>query len=217
MAISARETRLRQQLQRDLGDRPQRPFGAGEEPAQVVAGDVLHRAAAGADRRPVRQHDLEREDVVAGDAVLQAARAPGVLRDVPADRALLETRRIGRVEEPALLDLGLQPRVDHAGLDDRDAVDLVDLEDPVHPRDAEDDAARQRDGAAGEPAPHRARRDRDAARGRDAVDGTHLGGRRGQHDERRDALVERPVEAVRDQVLGLGEDPARDRGAQLVD
>ncbi len=213
----ARVLGLGQQFERDLGDRAERALRAGEQPAQVVAGDVLDRPAAGADHRAVGQHHLQRQHVVAGHAVLEAARAAGVLGHVAADRALLEAGGIGRVEQPALLDLGLQPGVDHAGLHDRDPVDLVDGQDGVHPRHAQHDAAAQRHRAAGEAAAHRPRGERHAAGAGDAVHGRHLGGRGGQHHQRRGVLVERAVEAVGDQVARVGQHPARNRGAQRVD
>ena len=74
---------------------PERALGADERAEQVGARVVARERHELA----VRQHDVGREDVVDGEAVLQAVRAAGVLGDVAADRADLLARRVGRVEE----------------------------------------------------------------------------------------------------------------------
>ena len=102
---------------------------------EVVAG-VAGRAATGPDNAPVGQDELETEDVIRGDAVLEAVRAAGVLGDVAADGAGFLARWIGREEEPvAERHLG-ELEVDDPRLDQRGAVFAVDLEDAVHPRQA---------------------------------------------------------------------------------
>ena len=121
-----REARFAEQPERHLRDRAERAFGAGEKRAQIVAGHVLHRAAAGAQHGAVGQHDFQRQHVVGRHAVFQAARAAGVLGDVAADRALLERGRIGRVEQAHALDGGLQVGRDDAGPDHGHPVDRVD-------------------------------------------------------------------------------------------
>ena len=65
-------------LQRRLGDDRERPLAADEQVGQRVAGDVLDVLAAGPDDRAVGHHDLERQDRLAGLAVLHAAQAAGV-------------------------------------------------------------------------------------------------------------------------------------------
>ena len=96
--------------------RPSVPSDAGEERVQVVAGHVLDRLAAGLQDPAVREHHGEAEDVVAGHAVLQAARAAGVAGDVAADGGMADARRVGRIEEAVLFDFGLQVRRDDSGL-----------------------------------------------------------------------------------------------------
>ena len=55
--------------------------------------------------RAVRQHDLQAEDVIASDAVFEAARAAGVGDDVAADRIVGPAGRVGRDNNsPLLLD-----------------------------------------------------------------------------------------------------------------
>jgi hypothetical protein len=110
--------------------------------------------------------------------------------------------------------LGLEVRGDDARLDDRDAVDRVDVEDTIHARDAQHDAAAERYRAAREPAPHGARGQRDAPFEGDAVDRADFGRRRGEHDHRRRVLVEGAVETVGDQVLSGGQQTVRDGGTQ---
>ena len=94
--------RQRAQAQRGLGDDAERALRADEQPLEVVAGHVLDRAAAEAQRPAVGQHHLDAEHVVGGHAVLHAAQPAGVGGQVPADRADLERRRVGRVPEPVL-------------------------------------------------------------------------------------------------------------------
>src|SRR5512132_811954 len=77
------------------------------------------------------------------------ARAAGVLRHVPADRAGVARVRVGRVEEPVPLDLGLEDARHDAGLDAGDEVLGRDLEDPVHPLDRDRDPAAHGERAAG--------------------------------------------------------------------
>ena len=77
-------------------------------------------------------------------------RAAGVLGDVAADGAGFLAGWIGREEEPVAERLLGELEIDHARLDQRGAVFAVDLEDAVHPRQADDDPALLRDRPAGE-------------------------------------------------------------------
>jgi hypothetical protein len=93
---------FRQELQEQhLGDDAERALAADEEVAEVVAGDVLHALGAEPADGAVGEDDLEAHDVVAGDAVFQAAQTAGVLGDVAADGADLHRAGIGRIEQPA--------------------------------------------------------------------------------------------------------------------
>ena len=86
-------------------------------------------------RRPVRstspvgEHDLQAEHEVSGDAVLHAAHAAGIGGDVAADAGDVDTARVGRVQQAVLGDRRTDCGGDHAGLDDGDTVDGVDVDD----------------------------------------------------------------------------------------
>ena len=102
--------------------------------------------------------------------------------------------------------------VRHARLDD-DALALeVDLEDPVHPRERDDDAACHRRGAAGEAGAGAARDERHALPVTRAKHGLHVLGRAGKDDELGDGAVPgEPVALVDAELLRLGDDV---RGAE---
>ena len=63
-----------------------------------------------------------------GDAIGETVRAAGVVGDVAADRADLLARRIGRKMKPHRRQLFREVEIDHPGLDPRNPVDRVDLE-----------------------------------------------------------------------------------------
>ena len=98
------------------------------------------------------------------------------------------------------------------------AVRQVDVEDAVHPRGADDDAAVDRQRAAGEPGARR-RAARSASRARaPAHAGRDFFGRRGQHhDARPDAVAEQPVALVGAQLARRADRVARaDDGGEAV-
>ena len=66
----------------------ERALRADEQAGQVVPGDALGGAPAAAQHLAVGEHDRQAEDVLGGDAVLDAAHAAGVGGDVAADRAV---------------------------------------------------------------------------------------------------------------------------------
>ena len=66
---------LGQHLDGDVGHRRERAPGAGQQLAQVVAGDVLHHAAARLDGLGAAGHRGDAEEMVARGAGLDAARA----------------------------------------------------------------------------------------------------------------------------------------------
>ena len=101
------------------GDDAQGALGADEQLEQRQSGDVLDPFAAEGDQGAVGEHDVEAEHVVGGDAVLHAAQAAGVGREVAADRADLVRRRVGRVPEPVLGRRPLDLHVERARLDHR--------------------------------------------------------------------------------------------------
>ena len=115
---------------------------------------------------------------------------------------------------------GLQVVVDHARLDHAEQVVPVDLDDPVHPGQVEDDAAVNRVGPAGQAGASPARHDRRAELGADPHDlldfglraGPHAGGRPpGRHPF--GLVVGHGREDVR-----IGDDPVAGQGpAQSLD
>src|SRR4051812_12333548 len=117
---------------------------------QGVARDVLDVPAAGPDHSTIRQDDLQPENAVPGLAVLDAAESPGVRPEVAPDRADLVAGRILGVEQPLRRDRGLELRVEDPRLRDDDEIRAVDLEDPVHLRQCDREAAFDPGGAARE-------------------------------------------------------------------
>ncbi len=180
--------------------------------------DVLDPLAAEGDQGAVGEHHVEPEHVVGGDAVLHAAQAAGVRRDVAADGADLERRGVGRIPEPVLRGRGLHVLVEGAGLDHRHLGERVDL-DGRHAFEAEHDATVDGARAAGEPAPRATGDDRHPVGGRPPDRGLHLLGVLGPHDRdrRTGGRVARPVVAVLLHRVGPADDDvAGQRGAQLL-
>src|SRR6266571_3152797 len=82
---------------RDRGDDTEGAFGAHGDADEVVA-RVLGRLAAKTHEHPRAGHQLEPEDMVRGDAVLEAVRPAGVGRDVSPDGRDHLARRVWREE-----------------------------------------------------------------------------------------------------------------------
>ena len=196
------------QPERRLGDDSERALRADEEVGQRISGHVLHVAAAGPDRAAIGQDDLQREDSVAGHAVLHAAQATGIGADVSADGAELVARRVRRIEEPILRDGRLEIGIDDARLHDRDEVGAVDLEDCVHARHRDGQRAFDSRGAARKAAARAARDDRNAVRRCHAHELSHFGrARRQRHGERQARLeVSGLVTPIRLAVLFVGQE-----------
>jgi len=106
------------QLEGHLHDHPEGAERARDQPAEVVAADVLDRAAARADPAAVAGDQLDLQDQVADGSHRQAPRRGRGRRDHAADR-----RALGRVDRPLLALLGqhlVEPAAAHAGLDHRE-------------------------------------------------------------------------------------------------
>ena len=101
-------------------------------------------ASTDPDKRAVSQGHLQTQDIGAGNAVFEAAGAASIGGDVTTDGAVLVALGIGRIEEPALLNLRLEHPGNDMGLDDGDEVLTADLPDAVHPVKTHQDAAPQR-------------------------------------------------------------------------
>ena len=72
--------------------------------------------------------------MIHGDAVLEAMRSAGVLRDVSPDGAGALARRIGRVVQSVRPHGRAQFRVDDAGFDDREPIRRSDVEHAIQSR-----------------------------------------------------------------------------------
>ena len=183
--------RFRQQRHRHLGDHAEGALGPGEQPGQVVAGDILPEPAAGPDDLAGRQDDRQPQHVVAGDAVLeptQAARAGG---DVAADRGDGAAARIRRVEQAVGHRSVVERLRGDAGLGAGQHLLRRHLEDAVHPYGRQHDAAGQRHGAGAEVRAGAARDDRDPVLGSQPQDPGHLLGVRRRDDGIRHAAEQR--------------------------
>ncbi len=143
---------FRKQFDHDFRDDPQRPLAAAQQFGEVVADDPLHRLSPRADDVPLGGDDLEAEDVVLGDAVLDAARPAGAFGDVAPEGAELEGGGIGGVEKAYLLHRDLKLLCDDAGLDFGHQVLGVDAQDAVHARRHQDDSPRDGEAPSGEAA-----------------------------------------------------------------
>ena len=127
------------QLERRVGDDPEHPLAPDPEVPQVESGREL--LGRGAPLHPLAggQESLEREDEVAGDAVLSAVHPAGVAGDVSPDRAVFLRGRVRRVEPALPLGGGLdaldgRPGLDvgHSGLGvDPDTVPSVEVQHPA--------------------------------------------------------------------------------------
>ena len=106
----------RQHLDGDVGHHRERAPGAGEQLAQVVAGDVLHHAPARLEGLAAAGDRREAEEMIARGAGLDAARAGEVRGERAADRAApgraAEQRAVIHRLERQLLVVGGEQRLD---------------------------------------------------------------------------------------------------------
>ena len=136
------------QAQRDFSDEAEQTFRADKNSNEIKTAFVLLRASPHAYKRAVGQGDLKAEDVVTRYAILQTAGPPGVCGDVAAQRTFFEAGWIGRIKETESPGLRLKFSGNDARLDDSYAVDRVDLEYAIHPREGDDDSATLRHASA---------------------------------------------------------------------
>src|ERR1039457_6433472 len=127
-------------LRHDLGADAERPLAADEDPGEVVARRV-GRLPAQARHLAVRQDDGHPEDVVRGDAVLEAVGSAGVLRHVAAERRGLLARGVRQVLIAQRRQGAAELEVEHPGLHPGPHVGHVHLEELVHPNHLDDDPA----------------------------------------------------------------------------
>src|SRR5438093_11766559 len=98
-------------------------------PLEAVQAHIM-----GAHGGPVRQDDLQLEDVIAGLAVLHAAVPGGVVPDHPADPAQVLGPRVGSEAHSALREMGIQLGEENPGLDANEAASGIELEEPLESR-----------------------------------------------------------------------------------
>ena len=176
-----RRVRRRDQPHDDRRHDAEQPLGAHEQPGEVEPGDALGRPAPGAHHRSAGQDDLEAAHVVGRHPVLHAAEPARVGRDVAADRAARGRRRVGWVGEADRRRGGLERRVDDAGADDGEALQLVELVDLVQSLDVEHEGPLGRDRTAGQAGPGALRDHGPARRGGLAQHLDHVGAVAGAH------------------------------------
>ena len=170
-------------LHPDPSDNAHRPLRSHQDTGQVVADRLRAVAPTDLDELPVGERNLETGDVVDRDAIEECVRASRVGRDVSSDGAGPLARGVGDVVVTVRLERLAQRQVDDARLDDSAQVVDVDLEDSIHPGEGDDDAALDRNRAAGETAGARSRRDRHPSVGADLDDLGHLLRRTGDDDD----------------------------------
>ena len=197
--------------ERDARRDPERALGADDH-AEEVGPVRVERLAAELDDLAVREDEGQAGDVVRREPVLQAVRAARVLGDVAADRAHLLARGVGRVEEAVGGDGTRHVEVRDARLDDDALAREVDLEDPVHAGERDDDAAGDRRRPAREPGSRAARDERHALAMACAQDDLNVLGGTREDDELGDRAVPgQPVALVHAELLRLGDRRARPR------
>ena len=120
---------LAQQPHGDLGDDAERCPPTRRPRARRSGPTWSSESPPSGDHAAVGAHHREPEDMVGGEAVLQAVRAARVLRHVAADRADDLARRVGRVVQVVRGHRVGDAEVGHARLDDCALVLRVDGED----------------------------------------------------------------------------------------
>ena len=180
---------------------PEQSLRAGHQCEQVVARGI-HGAAADGDALAVGGDHGELEDVVHGQAILQAVKAARVLRHVAADAACDLRGRVRGVVQPERRHVLGNCEVAYSGLHPRHAVDGVHLENPVELREAQQHPVGQRQRAAGQPRARTPRDDRHVETGADPHHLLHLLDGLGEHRDEGDLTVGgKPVTLVGPQIL----------------
>ena len=147
---------------RDLAEDGEGAFTAGEQRGDVIPGDPFDGALAHACLRAPHHGGLEPQDIVAGHAVFESARAARVFGDVAAYRAHFQRIGIGRVKEPFALDRFVQIAGDDPRFDHGEPFGAVDLFDARHPERDQNDAPGQGDGTSRATGAREPRGDRDS-------------------------------------------------------
>ena len=149
----------RQQSDRDFGGDAQHAFRAGDERKQVVPGCV-ERLATDFQQVPINGVGPQGEDIVYGQAVLEAVHPAGILRDVATDGAGNLRRGVRREIHPVRLGRLGYGQVAHAGLNACRSRKGVDGQYAVELRQRQHDSLVVRHRATGQTCPRAARHHR---------------------------------------------------------
>ena len=182
----------------DARDDGERAFRSDDQ-AEQIRSRRIGELAAEVHELAVGQHRLDAEDVMDGEAVLQAVRAPRIFGDVAADGAHLLARGVGRVVVAERRDLTRDLEVGHARFDCHPLVRDVDAQDTIQARESDHEAAGHRQRPARESRAVSARHERHAFARAEPHDRLNLRGR-GRQDDRRGRLAQ-----VRQGVALVGE------------
>ena len=202
----------------DARDDRERAFRSDDEAEDIRAGRV-HQRAVDAYELAVGHYGLDAEDVVSCEAVLQAMRAAGILRDVPADRADLLARRIRCVVEAVRSDLARDLEVGDARLDCDAAIRNVDVEDAIQTRKTNDQPAGNRQRTSRQPAPVATRHEWHVVAMTETHHLLHLFSGRRQDDSGRSVTeMRQPVTLIGQKFQRFGDNPCfADDAAKLRD
>src|SRR5439155_25568788 len=128
-------------------------------------------------------------------------RTPSVYGDFATDGAGALTQGIRRLEVTLRLDGQRDVEVDYAGLHHGALIREVDLQNPVHAREADGDAAGSGNSATAQAGAGAAAHDRDFVLARDLDDRDHVLGCARKHHHLRTRLVDAAVVFIQQQVF----------------
>ena len=129
------------QAEPDLGDYPEGALGAHEQPGEVVAGGGLPCASAGSHDAPVGHHHREPQHILAHRPVAHRVRSRCTGRGHPAERCV--GARVDGEEQAGVAQVLVELLSPHPRLDPAVEVLGVHLDDFVHSRHVDGDAAVQ--------------------------------------------------------------------------
>ena len=161
---------LRQNPQRRLDDHAEQTFRSRDDTEQIEPARSRRLAAEPQARAP-REHDFRAEKIVGGEPVFEAMQAARILRHIATDGARCLAGWIGRVIKALRRDRAGDCEIGDARLGDHAGILVINLEDAVHPPEADEDRVATRQRAARKRGARPARNDRNTipARRRRAV------------------------------------------------
>ena len=96
-------------------------------------------APANAKHITAHQNDLKTGNVIAGNAIFEAARSARIGSNVSANGAMFEACRIGWIKQFLLAGRAFQLSRNHSGLNDCNCIVKTYFSDSIHPRERERD------------------------------------------------------------------------------